>query len=54
MEVRKLGKQVHKMQKQIKKYKWQVKKSKVVGVEAKTQVDQVVTTSVATQTDPVK
>ena len=54
MEVRKLRKQVHKLQKWMKKYKRQAKKYKAIVVEAKTQVDNIATTSAATQTDPVE
>lgn len=42
------------MQKWIKKYKRQANNSKAIGVEAGTQVDQIVTTSAATQIDPVE
>lgn len=36
------------------KYKWQAKKSKATVVEARTQVDQLTKTSIATQTDSIK
>lgn len=42
------------MKQKIKKYKQQARKSKAIGLEAKTQMDQVAITSAATQTDPVE
>jgi len=42
------------LKKQVKKYKWRAKKPKATMAEAETQVDEVETTSIATQTDPIE
>ena len=45
---------MHQLKKQVKKYRQWDKKPKAMVAEVKTCVDDVATTSIATQTDPIK